>query len=115
MNCLIFIIRSSPMGPDAANVTELSEDLIVTARSSSNALLQMIFRLSPDTEGRNGDSLSADRRSEFEFIFILPPLATATAAKTLAASLRPFFFICVPIPSMFFIHFTPPSRPIRIR
>jgi hypothetical protein len=52
--------------------------------------LQMIFRLSPDTEGRNGDSLSADRRSEF--IILLPPLATATAAMTLAASLQPFLF-----------------------
>lgn len=41
---------------------------------------QNIFLLSPETEGKKDDSLSAERRGL--------PLATATAAITLAASLR---------------------------
>ena len=40
---------------------------------------QKIFPLSPETEGKKGDSLSTERRGL--------PLATATAAITLAASL----------------------------
>ena len=41
---------------------------------------QKIFPLSPETEGKKGDSLTAERRGV--------PFATATAAITLAASLR---------------------------
>jgi hypothetical protein len=59
------------MGSNAANVTELT---VVPAHH-----LQKILRLSPDTDGRKGDSFSAEKRAL--------PLATATAAMTLAASL----------------------------
>ena len=64
------------MGSTPQTVTELT---VVPVQPHHDPSSQMIPRLSPDTDGRKGDSFSAEKRAV--------PLATATAAMTLAASL----------------------------
>jgi hypothetical protein len=77
------IVDCGSQGVGRAN--EPHAELRASTRVCIFFFFQKSFRVSPDTEGRNGESLSTERRSR--------PLATATDAMTLAASLYKYIII----------------------